>query len=321
MGARRVMPRTILITGATGLIGGRLAAALAGDPGVKVVRASRRPDAAVGMQVVDWSSPMSLESLCAGVDAVVHLAAMDEAACAADPEGALLANGAASLRLLQAARRVAVSRFVYMSSIKVYGDRATGRVTEDTPAKPTSDYAITHRLAEDYLLAAHGRRELAGVVLRLSNGLGWPATAASGCWSIIGNDFCRQAASTGRIVLRSSGEQWRNFIAMADVVGALRHVLALDPALLGDGVFNLGGDEALRIVDLAGRVADCGERAFGRRPEVVRPPTAAGERHPKLDYRSDRLAATGWRPATPLETEIGELLRMCRQTSGWAAAP
>jgi hypothetical protein len=47
------------------------------------------------------------------------------------------------------------------------------------------------------------------------------------------------------------GFAWRNFVAMADEVAAIRHALTMSPDLLSDGLFYLGGPETLRIWDLA----------------------------------------------------------------------
>ena len=71
----------VLVTGASGLIGGRLIAALIGE-GIVVRAASRVArfwPAGVDGIVIDWGAPASFTTSCVGVDAVVNLAAMPEA--------------------------------------------------------------------------------------------------------------------------------------------------------------------------------------------------------------------------------------------------
>src|SRR5262249_31673819 len=151
-----------------------------------------------------------------------------------------------------------------------------------------------------------------GAVLRLSNSVGPPVNSSTDVWMVIANDLCHQAATSGRIVLRSSGLAWRNFVCMSDVVAALRHVLMLPTETLADGLFHLGGAESLRIWDLALRIAGHAERLFNQsiKPERVRP--QHHEHHPPLDWCIDKLKSTGWNPTGSLDHEIDSTLRMCR---------
>ncbi len=97
----------------------------------------------------------SVENALAGADAVVHLAArvhvMKESA--ADPLAEFRrVNTDATLALGRAAMRAGVRRFVFLSSIKVNGERTEGRpfTESDTPA-PVDPYGVSKREAEDGL--------------------------------------------------------------------------------------------------------------------------------------------------------------------------
>jgi UDP-glucose 4-epimerase len=198
-----------------------------------------------------------------------------------------------------------------MSTSKVFGANPAGMIDERSTPRPASNYAITHRLAEDYVLAAHDKKKVEGVVLRLSNSLGAPADLKTNAWMLIANDLCRQAAGN-QIVLKSSGLAWRNFIAMADVISALRHVLDMPREKLTDGLFHLGGTQSIRIWDLAAHIANRAELLFGRAIATERAAPAPGEQHAVLDWRIGKLTSTGWRPATSIDDEIDATLRICR---------
>jgi UDP-glucose 4-epimerase len=309
----------VLVTGGYGYVGGRLVQALAGDAAFVVTAASRGAQPArsrVLHMTVDWSDDASIAALCRDQDAVVHLAAMNESDSERDPVGALRRNGLATLVLLRAAALAGLRRFIYLSTSKVFGDNPSGTIDERSLPHPGSHYAITHRLAEDYVLAAGRASALKTVVVRLSNGVGAPADSDVNAWSPIANDFCRQAAVTGRIVLRSSGVAWRNFIGMSDVVAALRHVLTVPAERLDNGLFHLGGPSSMRIHDLALAIAKRAQTMFGRDVGVERPQPSAGEHTPVLDWRIDKLAATGWSPAQNLDGEIDATLRLCAAGAG-----
>jgi UDP-glucose 4-epimerase len=250
---------------------------------------------------------------------VVHLASMNEQDCERDPILALRSNGLATLMLLRAAQSAGVRRFVYLSTSKVFGANPTGTIDESSVPRPANHYGITHRFAEDYVLAAHANGVLQGVVLRLSNALGAPADPDINAWMLIANDFCRQAATMNRIALRSSGLAWRNFIAMADTVSAIRHALEMSPDLLSDGLFHLGGPKSLRIWDLALLIAGRADKMFGQSTKVERAPQQPDEAHPILDWRIDKLTSIGWRPTKALDEEIDDTLQMCRVVFGRTA--
>jgi UDP-glucose 4-epimerase len=298
-----------------------LVQALASDTAFSVTiagRLVRRSFPGVLTIAVDWHNSASLEAVCRAQDVVVHLAAMNEPDCEKEPVLALQSNGLATLMLLQAAQSAGVRRFVYVSTSKVFGANLTGTIDESSVPRPTNHYGITHRLAEDYVLAAHSD-VLQGVVLRLSNSLGAPADPDVNAWMLIANDLCRQAATTKQIALKSSGLAWRNFIGMADTVSAIRHALKMPPDLLSDGLFHLGGPQSLRIWDLALRIAGRADKMFGQSTKVERAPQQPDEAHPMLDWRIDKLTSTGWGSTKALDDEIDDTLQMCRVAFGRAA--
>lgn len=311
------MSGRVLITGGLGYVGGRVATHLmsAGTPVRLTSRRSggRTPAWAAGAEIAALSLPADgpLDHLCDGADAVVHLAAANEHTSAADPERAILVNGLGTLQVLEAAGRMGVARFVYVSTAHVYGAPLAGRLDEGTVPRPVHPYAISHRLAEDVVLAAHDRGGLSGVVLRLSNGIGAPADAGVDRWTLIGNDLCRQAVAERALTLRSAGLQRRNLIALADVARAIAHVLALPAEACGDGLFNLGGGQSPTMRALADRIAARCEAVLGDRPQVRTGPAGANDTDAPLDYRSGKLRATGFVPDDDIDGEIDATLRLC----------
>lgn len=296
----------VLITGASGLIGGRLLAAIAHDDTMSVraaSRVSRRWPAGVDGVVVRSDAAETLAAACDGMDVVVNLAAMPEAACAIDPAGALCANTGGTLALVRAAIAADVTRFVQLSTSKVYGNNPAGVITEEIITHPTSHYAVTHRAAEDYA-ALHSDT----VVLRLANGFGAPADLITPCWGIMANEFARQLVTTRRIIIRSDGLAWRNFIPLDDVIVALRAAVTRLPA----GIYNLGADASMTIRAMAERVAAVGEHVLGFRAEVIVGASVLRDPLEPLDYRTDRLRSHGVSLAASIDQEIGMMLLAAR---------
>jgi UDP-glucose 4-epimerase len=116
---------------------------------------------------------------------------------------------------------------------------------------------------------------------------------------------------TGRLVLRSSGLAWRNFIAMSDICRVVEHCLSAPRGRLSDGVYNVGAEQSLRVVDLAELVRVRSAPTLGLMPGIDRPPAAPGEAHEPLHYRIDRLLASGFRLGGSLADELDDTLRFC----------
>ncbi|MBI5886922.1 MAG: SDR family oxidoreductase [Deltaproteobacteria bacterium] len=319
------MSARTLITGGLGYVGGRLYQGLRSNASLDLCLGSRRipavmPQWARGLEVIpmDLSSDQSLDAACEGVNCVIHLAALNEIESAKDPQLALEVNAAGALRMLRAAQRARVERFIYLSTAHVYGSPLAGVIDERTVPRPVHPYAITHRAAEDFVLASHDRGGIVGIVLRLSNGFGAPADPAVNRWTLLANDLCKQAATTASLVLRSSGLQQRDFITLEDVAACVAHFISLPVEACGNGLFNLGGGRTMSVLAMAELVAARCEVVLGFRPAIERPAPAPEEMSTQgmLDYRIDKLRSTGFSPRGSFEAEIDATLRLCNDAFG-----
>jgi 2-alkyl-3-oxoalkanoate reductase len=157
----------IVVTGATGFVGGRIARRLRarGDEVVAVVRRTDDTLAEFGVEqrVADLTDPIELEAVFAGdgtdrADAVVHAAAT----AGPDLEPVRAVNRDGTRAVVAAARAVEVPRLVHLSTTSVYDRTALGdtEIDEDAPlvtASGTGDdpdpYSLTKAEAEAEVVA------------------------------------------------------------------------------------------------------------------------------------------------------------------------
>ena len=317
------MSDIVLITGGLGYVGGRVSRYLADNTDYKLRITTRQNEAQVpewlrngGMIHADLISEKDLKMACAGVRYIVHLAALNEIESYTNPELALTVNGLGSLNLLRTAEKAGVERFIYFSTAHVYGAPLQGIITEETLPRPVHPYAITHRTAEDFVLAAHDRDTLTGIVLRLSNGFGAPVRPDVDRWTLLVNDLCRQAVTTRKLVLRSAGFQKRDFITLSDVSRAVSHFLSLPVDQCGGGLFNLGGECSLRIIDMVELIAERCYEVLGFKPEIIRPESLSHEPSTMLEYSIKKLKSTGFVLNKNMNTEIDATLLFCQNEFG-----
>ena len=242
----------ILVTGATGKVGSRLAKRLAqrGDEVRALVRDRERAAdlsaAGIELAVGDLLDPTTLEAAVRGVDAVVHCAAFFRGATA---EQAHAVNDLGTQHLAAAARAASVRRFVFTSTGLVYGPNGGKAAQEDDDCAPIAAYPVSKLAAERYLLGLEG---LDVTVLRLP---------------FVYGDGDAHIAEAVPMMRAFPPEQRMSIGHHADVAQAVMCVL--DAAAPAHRIYNVLDDES---PDLATLFASVGEPPpDGSNPEGARP--------------------------------------------------
>jgi UDP-glucose 4-epimerase len=305
----------VLVTGAGGYVGSGLVGALSGAGwDVRALGRERAEHLDVEQLVVDLArDPAAVAAACEGIDVVVHLAGDNEVVAARDPAFALGGTVLATERLAEAVAASDVKRLVYMSTVHVYGRRIRGGVTitEEMRPEPQAPYAIS-RLASEHLAAGLQPAGVEVVSLRLTNSLGAPAHPSVERWTLVANDLSRQGALDGHLRLRSSGSQWRDFIALPDVHAAVLAACRLDEPTLTAGTYNLGSGTSMTIRELAGLIGGAFERVTGSRPELIAPALEPEAERPDPYTVSVELAAErGLRATTSVAEAVEGTVRFC----------
>ncbi len=223
-----------LITGVTGFIGSHLAERLLAE-GVGVRGLARRPAEAAwlaqqGAEIVqaDLAQRAGLHEALQGCDAVLH-----SAAWTGGPEieqrTAWVINVAATGWLLQAAQDAGVQRFIYFSSVAVYGVNPAAVIDESAPTTPVGQLYPDSKIAAETLVRAAQADGLPATIIRPASTYG-PRGAA---WTV----GPVEQIKAGRLVLLGEDRGLVNTGYIDNVVDGV--LLALhSPAAIGE-TFNL----------------------------------------------------------------------------------
>jgi UDP-glucose 4-epimerase len=197
------------------------------------------------------------------------------------------------------------------STSEVYGK------STDTPFREDSDlvlgptmnsrwaYACSKAL-DEWLALAYGREKGVPVVItRFFNTVGPRQT---GRYGMVLPTFARQALAGEPLTVYGPGTQSRCFSHVRDVVEAVARLLEL-PEAVGQ-VFNVGSDREVTMLRLAEMVR---EAAGSRSPILSVPyseayPPGFEDMHRRVPDVSKLEMAIGFRPTTPLETIIADVV-------------
>ena len=299
----------VLVTGAFGFIGTAVGRRLA-LAGHDVIAVTSRPlDTAPAplfpCQVAraDLRDEASVRAALAGArpDAVCHLAGLGKVRESFEhPEEYHAVNAGGTTTLLDALTATAAgTRFVFASSVAVYGVPERQPVTEDAPLLPTSPYGESKVAAEQAVETATAGGAIGAVTLRIFNAAGAVAGVADTNLSrVIPKALAVAAGHAGRVEVNGDGSAVRDFVHVDDVAAAFLFALENGCRPGKAPAYNVGATAAsvAEILAVAAEVT-------GRPIPVARNPPRNEPRVLVSDHA--RIGAElGWSPARSALREI-----------------
>lgn len=253
----------------------------------------------------DVRDPYSLRFLIQGKDYLFNLAGQtSHLDSMTDPFTDLAINAQAQLSILETCRKYNPSvRIVFASTRQLYGKPQYLPVDENHPTNPVDVNGVNKLAGEGYHLLYNQVYGIRSSVLRLTNTFGPGMRIRDARQTFVGV-WIRNLLESKPIEVWG-GAQLRDFNYVADVVEALLRCATSSDAYAK--VFNLGGDPAISLTDLARLMTSL---VPGAHMEIKEFP----EERKKIDigdYYSDYSLMTkilGWQPQVSLEKGLRETI-------------
>ena len=205
-----------------------------------------------------------LDAVLDGADAVINLAAMPGLPRSwTEFDSYATNNFHAVQRLLEAAQRGKVGRFVQVSTSSVYGLHAVG--DELMPTRPVSPYGVTKLAAEQLVLAYMDTLGIPAVILRYFSVYG-PRQRPDMAYHI----FSEALLDDRPLTVFGDGLQTRSNTYVSDCVAGT--VAALERGRPGE-VYNIGGGQSIALLEA---IEVLGE-ALGKHPRIEHAPARPGD--------------------------------------------
>lgn len=288
----------VLLTGAAGLIGMAVRPLL-----------ERRGHRVIPTDVTDFGLPVpglrvmplhhavDLDRLAEteAIDAIVHCGAISGPMMAkGEPLRLVAVNIDGTAMLLDVARRRSMRRFVFCSSISVYGDVGPGTITEATPLRPTSIYGATKVACEQLIQGFAAEYGLDGVSLRIGRVYGPYRRANCHMKAMIA-----AAAAGNEVAIPCAPDFVYHYVYAEDVAAAIAAALEAGP--LPERVYNVGSGEALTMPAILAMAAPA---LPGLRASLVQGVDDVPDRQTR--FAVDAIGRDiGWRPAFGMTAGLG----------------
>ena len=321
----RIEGSTFLITGATGMIGSLLAEVLL-CRGAKVIAVGR------DVRKAEDRFPEYLETdrfqfvpcdIAAyhpqdiRADYIIHAASNTHpVAYATDPVGTITTNVFGLYNLLTFARDTGVRRFLFLSSVEIYGEnRGDAELFDESYCgyidcnTMRAGYPESKRLGETLCQAFLAQNDLDIVIPRLSRSYG-PGLLNTDTKAL--SQFIHKAVSGEDIILKSRGTQQYSYIYAADAVSGLLTVL--DRGEKGQA-YNISDEKSnIQLKDLAEIIAGCaGRKVVFELPDETE--QAGYSKATKAMLDNGRLRGLGWTAIYDIASGVERTIRILKDAS------
>lgn len=248
-----------LVTGAAGFIGSAIAAKLLKE-GHEVwtidnLSTGFRKNLPHGIRFIEGGcqSPGSIAKLKkTRFDAILHIAGQSSGEVSFDdPVYDLRTNTEATLRLIDYGLKTGSSRFIYASSMSVYGQVPDDPISETFPCKPLSFYGVG-KLASEHYMRIYQSQGLKPTSLRYFNVYGPNQNMANlrqGMVSI----YLAQFIKNDEVIVKGSNDRFRDLAYIDDVVDFTVGIIHDERAF--GGIYNLGTGHRTTVGELLDKIA------------------------------------------------------------------
>jgi UDP-glucose 4-epimerase len=309
--------KKILITGGLGYIGGRLSKILSYQ--YEIIISSRKVVSAESLILLNASHAVlhtnlfSADSFPNDIYAIIHLASLNEIDSVSSIDDAINVNIGDTIKIAKLAIKKKVSKFLYFSTVHVYGSPLQGLINEQSSCNPTHPYAATHKSAEDLLkfLYQNVLNEKL-IILRLSNSFGYPIAPDVNRWTLVFNDLCKKAIINGCIQIQSSTNQSRDYITLSDVCAVILNLLHETTITPSASTYNLSSGKSLTLTDVCSIIQKTFNSLYGKSIEAIYPNNFNINETLALEISNKKIVSLLHPIENNYQLEVAQLLNFCK---------
>ena len=161
-----------------------------------------------------------------------------------------------------------IKKFIYFSTVQIYGKLDFKIINEETKPQPQNQYALTHLMAENINNYYNQISSINCVNVRLSNSYGSPVFKDCDCWWLVINELCKEVYYNKKIVLKSDGSPLRDFIHYHDILNSLEYLLDNNLQKSNSNTYNISSENVLSILEIAQIIKITYEKRYSKSIDI-----------------------------------------------------
>ncbi len=232
------------------------------------------------------------------INTIIHCAAQSSNELSYhDPVLDLASNQIATLKLLDYAKVNDIKRFIFTSSMSVYGEQDSYPTSEDHRYNPLSYYAIHKVAAEQYVMLFNKFYDLDTTIFRLYTTYGHGQNLLNRDQGLL-SIYLSYIVKNEAIIVKGSLDRVRDIIHVDDVVNAI--LFSMDNKNTYGEVYNLGSGEILTIREIITKLYEHYNKST--KLSLIEEEGTTGDPHTTHANIQKISSAIGWEPSVkPLE--------------------
>ncbi len=234
-------------------------------------------------------------------DAIYHIAGQSSGEISFDdPVNDLQTNTQSTLMLLDFAIKNNCKRFLYASSMSVYGDKPDRPISENESCSPKSFYGVG-KMASEHYLRIFKEFNINSTALRLFNVYG-PGQNMSNLRQGMVSIFLQMALKNKFVLIKGSLSRFRDFIFIDDVVNAFINIENNPNSY--NKVYNIGSGKRTEINELIGLF----EKLLPFDIDYEVKGNTSGDQHGIYPNINQVLKDINWNPKVSLEHGLAKMI-------------
>lgn len=159
------------------------------------------------------------------INTIIHLASLDHIESQLNKKKSYKVHTLGVKNLLDFSKKLKIKKFIYFSTVNVYGNNRKKIVFEKNKAYPINNYAKAKLASEKIIYKYSFNSKTKFIILRLSNIISEPIYLRDNFRNLLLNDICFQLLNKNFVELNSDGTQTRDFVSIKDLAYLIKNLI------------------------------------------------------------------------------------------------
>lgn len=262
----------IVITGGSGYLAGRIIEKLLSCRDYEITSISQGKSQLYldnKIKYFSWDQKEDIHNAISNANIVLHTAGFNALDAAKHPDKAKDFSHKSTKSIINSLNPESSTKLIFFSTAHVYKSHLIGEINEDTLTTNNHPYALSNLVGESITKELNLSGKKQGIILRIGNCFGLPASELSSCWDLAINGMCKSAILNRQINISGPSNEIRNFIPMRTFLEKLLLVIKDKSNGYSREIINISYTKSYTLGEIAKMISDRCFLLFNFTPKII----------------------------------------------------